>query len=324
MIWPGEAERGAIVSSMDFSAGMHLVIGAGCPAPHVELLSGIASKLHWLVYKNPELKPFVPDLLGTDLCVQWYNDNFILWISPEMRAWVPTRGMTMEPMAALQSALSDHEVTDWGFSEISEMAEAVAFFLKSGFTPGFASMGHYPISVYTAEAAAKREQAVVTTVDLIEGWARRRRHIVENSKIFLSHKGINKAFVEKVDRALRMLGLKTWFDQDDLMAGDPLLRSVDGAFADCSAAVFFISGDYADAGVIAKEIDRALHENAVRSEGFKIVPLVLAQHGGTDQNVPAPLQTLVWKTVQDIDVVPSILRSLPKEVQGSVRYIDPK
>ena len=86
---------------------------------------------------------------------------------------------------------------------------------------------------------------------------------------------------------------RTWFDKDDLAAGDPLVRGVDDAFAYCSAAVFFISGDYVDAGVIGKEIDRAIHEAATRGGGFRIIPLVLAQHGGTDDRVPAPLKTLV-------------------------------
>lgn len=155
-------------------------------------------------------------------------------------------------------------------------------------------------------------------------WAEGRRLQVENSRIFLSHKGVNKPFVEKVDAALRLLGLKTWFDKDDLAAGDTLVRGVDNAFAGCAAAVFFISGDYVDAGVIANEIDRAIHEAAIRDVGFRIIPLVLKQHGGTDERVPAPLTTLVWKTVDDIEVLPVILRSLPPEVQAMVSYSAPK
>ena len=73
-----------------------------------------------------------------------------------------------------------------------------------------------------------------------------RRHVVEKSRIFLSHKGANKPLIEKVDQALRLLGLKTWFDRDDLAAGDSLLRGVDNAFAECSAAVFFLSGQFVD------------------------------------------------------------------------------
>ena len=79
-----------------------------------------------------------------------------------------------------------------------------------------------------------------------------------------------------------------------------------------------------DAGVIGKEIDRAIHEAAMRGESFRVIPLVLAQHGGTDSNVPTPLQTLVWKTVDDVEIVPTILRALPSAVQGLIRYVPPK
>ena len=147
---------------------------------------------------------------------------------------------------------------------------------------------------------------------------------MENSRIFLSHKGINKPLIEKIDRALRLLNLMTWFDRNDLTAGDTLVRGVDSAFSSCSAAVFFISGEYVDAGVITREIDRALHEATLRKDGFRIIPLVLAQHGGSDACVPAPLQTLVWKTVDDAEIVPTILRSLPSNMQALVRYAPPK
>jgi TIR domain len=123
---------------------------------------------------------------------------------------------------------------------------------------------------------------------------------------------------------LRLLNLKTWFDRDDLAAGDALVRGIDNAFAGCAAAVFFISGEYVDAGVIRKEIDRAIHEAAMRSDSFRIIPLVLAQHGGSDDHVPVPLQTLVWKTVDDVEIVPTILRALPGAVQGLIRYAPPK
>ncbi len=102
------------------------------------------------------------------------------------------------------------------------------------------------------------------------------------------------------------------------------MRGVDNAFAGCAAAVFFISSDYVDSGVIKKEIDRAIHEAAMRNDSFRIIQLVLSQHGGRDEHVPAPLRTLVWKTVDDLDIIPTILRALPISVQGQIRYFPPK
>ena len=77
---------------------------------------------------------------------------------------------------------------------------------------------------------------------------------MKNSRIFLSPKGANRPLIDKVDQALRLLGLKTWFDRDDLNACDTLVRGVDNALAECSAAVFFLSGQFADEGVIQCEI----------------------------------------------------------------------
>ena len=100
-----------------------------------------------------------------------------------------------------------------------------------------------------------------------------------------------------------------------------MVRGVDDAFGACSAAVFFISSHYADEGVIAAEIDRAIHESTLRPEGFKIIPLVLRQHGGTDANVPGPLSKLKWETVDDVEILPAIIRSLPARVQQTVKFV---
>ncbi|HAL40113.1 MAG TPA: hypothetical protein DCP03_19205 [Polaromonas sp.] len=214
-------------------------------------------------------------------------------------------------MTWLAAYISDSEATNRSFAQL-------------GFAPGFAAAGIFPAGSYEDDAKVAKATAGLEIAKLIQNWAEKKRHNMENSRIFLSHKGANKPLIEKIDRALRLLNLKTWFDRDDLVAGDTLVRGVDNAFAGCAATVFFISGEYVDAGVIGKEIDRALHEAAMRGGEFRIIPLVLAQHGGSDDRVPAPFKTLVWKTVDDAEIVPTILKALPATVQGQVRYAAPK
>lgn len=58
----------------------------------------------------------------------------------------------------------------------------------------------------------------------------------------------------------------------------------------------------------------------MRVDGFRVIPIVLAQHGGSDDRVPNPLKTLDWKTVKDIDIVPTILRALPDSVKAQIKY----
>ena len=302
----------------------HMEIAEGMYLPRTDLLGYLSKNLHSVVHQNPNLKPYLPDLLTVDIFIMWDGDKFMLFISTEARAHLPTRGMETKHLPAQREAGIDLLGNFNSFAEISNSPYAGQTFEQIGFKPGFAAIGTFPASSYDSDSKAAKELAGQALAKLMQAWAERRRLRVENSRIFLSHKGVNKPFVTKVDAALRMIGLRTWFDQDDLAAGDTLVRGVDSAFADCSAAVFFISSDYVDSGVIGKEIDRAIHEAAIRNDSFRIIPLVLAQHGGTDDRVPRPLKTLVWKTVQDIDVVPTILRSLPPDIQSMIRYVAPK
>lgn len=312
------------MEGIQFVREAHLAIAKGCYLPFADLLGHVAANLHPILYEHPELKPYLPPLLEVDVFVSWDEDKFLLFVSPEKRAHLPTRGMEMDHLPGQRKAGNDLLRNLARYVDISDLETVQQSFIQLGFAPGFAAAGVFPAGTYTPEAKAMKEAAGREVALLMQRWAEERRKVLENSRIFLSHKGVDKPLVEKIDRALRMLNLKTWFDADDLAAGDALVRGVDSAFSGCAAAVFFISGQYVDAGVIRKEIDRALHEEALRKDGFRIIPLVLAQHGGSDDRVPVPLQTQVWKTVDDVQIVPTILRALPQPVQALIRYAAPK
>lgn len=318
-----DSTGGEVMEGLPFVRESYLTIAEGCYLPRADLLGLIQSRLHEILYTHPELKQYVPHLLDVDLFVSWDEDKFLLFISPEKRAQLPTRGMETKHLPQLRAAGEDLFQSITGFVDISNLPRVKKSFEQMGFAPGFAAAGTFP-SVYTEEAKAAKATAGKEVAVLIQGWAQQRRHAMENSKIFLSHKGINKPLVDKIDRALRLVGLKTWFDRDDLAAGDTLVRGVDNAFSECEAAVFFISAEYVDTGVISNEINRALHEATMRKDLFRVIPLVLRQHGGSDERVPSPFQTLVWKTVDDIEIVPAILVALPASLQGQVRYTPPK
>ena len=312
------------MEGLQFVREAHLSIAEGCYLPRADLLGHVQDRLHELLFQHPELKNYVPNLLEVDLFISWDEDRFIIFVSPDRRAHLPARGMETKHLPMKRE--SGHDVFQElvGFSDISNTDPVKQTFSQLGFAPGFAAMGRYPAGSYTDEAKAEKAVAAGAVATLILNWGKARQLQMENSKIFLSHKGINKPLVEEIDRTLRLLNLKTWFDRDDLNAGDPLVRGVDQAFSHCVAAVFFISKEYVDAGVIRKEIDRALHEASTRGGSFRIIPLVLRQHGGSDEHVPAPLQTLVWKTVDDVQIVPTILKALPNSVQAQVAYSAPK
>lgn len=312
------------MEGIQFVREEHFTIAEGCYLPRADLLGYIQSSLHEISFRHPELKQYLPNLLEVDLFISWDEEKFLLFVSPEKRGNLATRGIETKHLPSQRDVGQDHFQNLSGFVDISEIDSAKQSFAQLGFAVGFAAAGTFPAGIYTEEAKAAKAAAGKEVARLIQNWAQARRRDVENSCIFLSHKGINKPLVEKIDRALRLLNLKTWFDKDDLAAGDTLVRGIDNAFPSCTAAVFFISGEYVDAGVISKEIDRAIHEAAMRSGSFRIIPLVLTQHGGSDVHVPAPLQTLVWKTVDDVEIVPTILRALPTNIQRLIRYAPPK
>ena len=308
------------MDGLGFVRGDHLSIGDGCYLPHADLLGLVQARLHELVFKHPELKNYVPNLMDVDLFFTWDGDKFMLLISPERRGHLPARGMETKHLPKLREEGRDVLGPLNDFVDISELRSTKEMFQAMQFTEGFGAAGIFPAGAYDDAAKAKKEAGGLAVAQLMIAWAQKRRRTMENSRIFLSHKGANKPLIEKVDQALRLVGLKTWFDRDDLAAGDALVRGVDNAFVGCSAAVFFLSGQFADAGVIQREIDRAIHEQAMRPDGFRIIPIVLAQHDGSDDKVPAPLKTLVWKTVDDIDVVPTILKALPESVKAQIKY----
>ena len=308
------------MDGLDFVRGDHLSIADGCFLPHADLLGLVQARLHELVFKLPELRNYVPNMIDVDLFFTWDGDKFMLLISPEKRGHLPARGMETKHLPKLREEGRDVLGPLDDFVDISEIRTTKEMFQAMQFTEGFGAAGIFPSGAYDDTSKAKKEAAGLAVAQLVIAWAQKRRYAMENSRIFLSHKGANKPLVDKVDQALRLLGLKTWFDRDDLAAGDPLVRGVDNAFAGCSTAVFFLSGQFSDAGVIQREIDRAIHEQAMRADGFRVIPIVLAQHGGSDDRVPAPLKMLVWKTVDDIDIVPTILKALPESVKAQIKY----
>lgn len=308
------------MDGLGFVRGDHLSIAEGCFLPRADLLGLIQARLHELIFKYPELKNYVPNMMDVDLFFTWDGDKFMLLISPEKRGHLPARGMETKHLPKLRAEGRDVLGCVEDFVDISELQTTKEMFREMQFTEGFGAAGIFTAETYDDTSKATKKDAGLAVAQLLIAWAQKRRHAMDNSRIFLSHKGANKPLIDKVDQTLRLLGLKTWFDRDDLAAGDPLVRGVDNAFAECSAAVFFLSGQFADAGVIQREIDRAIHEQAMRADGFRVIPIVLAQHGGSDDRVPAPLKTLVWKTVNDIDILPTILKALPESVKAQIKY----
>lgn len=298
----------------------HISIGGQLFLPYAALPESMWEKL---AVRTPlHLKVFTPDLLNNDFFLLFEKETGLYWLitSLQSRQSLPRRGVSFDGLqklglpAALEQLPKPEECVD-----ISANPVAIALAADLHFKPGPAIMGRFPMGHDQQSKESQRDASEAATATILN-WAEREWNTLENSRIFLSHKGVNKPLVEKIDAALRQIGLKTWLDKYDLPVGEALVRNVDDAFASCRAAVFFITGDYVDAGVIRLEIDRARNDSITRSTPLKIIPLVLRQYGGTDANVPEPLRILKWETVDDIDILPTIIRSIPSDLQSMIKY----
>lgn len=306
------------MEGLEFVRGNHLNINGGMFLPDAEIPAMISNNLHVKVAVEKGIKQYIKNMIEVDIFLLRDIDKFILFVSSECNAHIPARGvnkvnLTDGPIAAIVGKDA------WkGCEDISQTDFAIKTFENLGFIPGIAIAGRFP-SGHTPEDREEKNVIAEKIANLVVQKARKEKDMIENSKIFLSHRGVDKVLVNNIDIALRLIGLNTWFDTNELSAGSPLVRAIDDAFLSCSAAVFFISASYTDEHFIAGEIDRAL-TIATSTPSFRVIPLVLTQHGGTDGHVPRVLNKLVWKSVTDVEIVPKIIQSLSPTIQKMICY----
>ncbi|MGH8222437.1 MAG: toll/interleukin-1 receptor domain-containing protein [Woeseiaceae bacterium] len=139
--------------------------------------------------------------------------------------------------------------------------------------------------------------------------------VKQQSRIFLSHKSVNKAMERRFYDLLVQLGFEPWLDKEDVTAGDVQHRELlDGMRWSCAAA-FFITPDFKDEKYLAHEIDLAVHERTGRSERFKIITLSLADSSGRRGVVPDALRPFIFKEPEsELEALQEVLRALPIHV----------
>ena len=144
------------MDGIQFVRGEHLSIAKGCYLPCADLLGQIANQLHPILYARPDLKSYLPPLLEVDVFVSWDEDKFLLFVSPEKRAHLPTRGMEMDHLPKQREAGNDLLRNLSGYVDISDLETTRQSFLQLGFRPGFAAAGIFPAGAYTSEANATK------------------------------------------------------------------------------------------------------------------------------------------------------------------------
>jgi hypothetical protein len=137
-----------------------------------------------------------------------------------------------------------------------------------------------------------------------------------NRRVFLSHKGVDKPFVERVFRLLSLLGFDPWLDQHALNAGAELDRAILQGFKDSCAVVYFITPNFVDDAFLRDEINYAKEQKRQKGDRFAIISLEMTDPNGKARRkkgeVPDLLRPYVWKSpTSELEAVIEILKALP-------------
>jgi hypothetical protein len=136
------------------------------------------------------------------------------------------------------------------------------------------------------------------------------------TKIFLSHKSVDKPLVYRYYHALKTLGFDPWIDERAMPAGANLEREVLKGFEESCAAVFFITASFKDEKYLAAEVDYAVMQKRRKDKKFAIVTLRYTNAAA----VPGLLTPYIYKDVSnDLEGFDELIKALPIEL-GPVRW----
>jgi hypothetical protein len=136
--------------------------------------------------------------------------------------------------------------------------------------------------------------------------------ISDSKKVFLSHKSLDKDYVNDFKKTLDLLGYDPWLDEDAMPAGTSLERGLLQGMQDSCGAVFFITRSFKDEGFLKTEVDYAIAEKRKKGDKFAIITLQFVDKDGGTSEVPELLKTYVWKTPKSsLEALREIVRGLP-------------
>jgi hypothetical protein len=131
------------------------------------------------------------------------------------------------------------------------------------------------------------------------------------TKIFLSHKSVDKPLVYRYYYALKQVGLDPWLDEPDMAAGVHLENGILRGFEQSCASVFFITESFKDENYLASEVEHAVRQKEIKNDKFAIITLRYPNAAP----VPALLRPYIQKEVaNDLEGFRELIRALPVEL----------
>ena len=176
--------------------------------------------------------------------------------------------------------LKADRLVDWAIERaLSELESARA---EAESSLGFFTIAEHPSAIGIRRVIASIEERIVS--------------LEKPRKIFLSHRGADKALVWRFHGALAAVNFLPWLDDAAMPAGTKLHRGLQRGMQESCSAVFFITPDFIDEGFLAKEIDYAVQEEMSRPDTFKIIALVLPTSVAKQVSYPTSSSLLFGNT----------------------------
>ncbi len=139
---------------------------------------------------------------------------------------------------------------------------------------------------------------------------------LNEAKIFLSHKSVDKPLVRRYYNTLQLLGFSPWLDESNMTAGSSLERSLLQGFEESCAAVFFITENFKDENYLGAEVEYAIMQKRKKNKKFAIITLRYSDAAP----VPGLLTPYTYANVSnDLDGFHELTRALPVEL-GPMRW----
>lgn len=111
--------------------------------------------------------------------------------------------------------------------------------------------------------------------------------------IFASHTSTDKEIVRRIAEDLESQGFEVWFDEWDILAGQPIADKIQKGIENSDAFLVFVSSTSLDSAWVKQELRAALHKR-MKNEETPIIPLLLE-----DCKLPPFLQTYKYISFQD-------------------------
>jgi predicted nucleotide-binding protein len=104
--------------------------------------------------------------------------------------------------------------------------------------------------------------------------------------VFVSYARTDREPVRRIVDTLRKLGINTWVDSEQLVAGESWERSISNALRQAQALLVFISPAYAESQWVVREFEHAL------TMGVRVLPVLIKDT--PLHQVPVKLQSIQW------------------------------